>query len=243
MTPDKTYKCNYCNYKCKRKYCWMQHLLTIKHIKNEKENEKEEQFKEKKNKDNIICELVKQNGQMIELLKQNQNIPPSKITINNTFNIHLFLNETCKNAMNFNEFIKSINIDLNDLISMGKLGYVNGISTIINTNLNSLNVLERPLHCTDIKREILYVKDNNMWSKDVNKIKLKNAIKQISNKNILLIQKYKQMFPEYNNFSSDTSLQYDKILVEALGGNNSKTNYEKKIIKKISNFVAIKKTQ
>jgi hypothetical protein len=114
--------------------------------------------------------LLEQNKTIIELSKTNQitntNSHNNVNSNNKTFNLQLFLNETCKDAMNITEFIDSIQLQLSDLENVGKLGYVNGISKIIINKLNALEETKRPIHCTDPKREILYVKDENIWKKD-----------------------------------------------------------------------------
>ena len=125
--------------------------------------------------------LVKQNAELLEVIKNGTN--NTNISYNNsnnkTFNLNLFLNETCKDAMNITDFVDSIKLQLSHLESVGKLGFVEGISNIITTNLKALDVTQRSVHCTDKKREVLYIKDENKWEKeDEDKKKLRKVIKK-----------------------------------------------------------------
>lgn len=128
--------------------------------------------------------LIEQNKTMMGLAEKAGN---NNINFNNnkTFNLNLFLNETCKDAININDFISSIQIQLNDLEVTGRLGHVEGISKVVIVNLNTLKEHLRPIHCSHYKREVIYIKDNEEWTKDNdNKDKMKNIIKQIANKNM-----------------------------------------------------------
>jgi len=153
-------------------------------------------------------------------------------TTNNSFNLQFFLNETCKNAMNITDFIDSIKLQLSDLISVGELGYVEGISNIIVKNLSALDVTERPVHCTDKKRETFYIKDEDKWEKDENDKKIRKLIKNVAYKNQKLFPKFKESYPDYNNSNSKYSDQYSKIVIESLADGDIEK--EDKIIKKIS---------
>jgi hypothetical protein len=158
---------------------------------------------------------------------------------NNSFNLQFFLNETCKNAMNINDFMNSIKLQLSDLISIGEVGYVEGISNIIVKNLNALDITERPVHCTDKKRETIYIKDEDKWEKDEDDKKLKKFIKNIAYKNQKLFPQFKEKYPDYNDSESIRSDQYSKIVIESLDDNNEEKN--NKIIKNISKAVTIDK--
>ena len=162
---------------------------------------------------------------------------------NKAFNLNFFLNETCKDAMNIMDFVDSIKLQLSDLENVGKFGYVEGISNIIVKNLNDLDVTERPIHCTDKKRETLYIKDEDKWEKeDEEKKKIKKVIKHVANKNVRLIKKYKEVHPDCIKSSSKFSDQYDKIIVEAMGGSgDNDAEKEEKIIQRISKNVTIDK--
>lgn len=156
---------------------------------------------------------------------------------NKAFNLNFYLNETCKNAMNMSEFIDSINLQLSDLERVGELGYVEGISKIIVDNLNKLDATERPVNCTDKKRETMYIKDDNKWEKDDENQKLNKAVKKIAYKNTKLFPQYKQKYPEYKDADSIYSDQYSKIVIESL--KDDRENNEK-VIKNISKVTTIK---
>jgi hypothetical protein len=158
---------------------------------------------------------------------------------NKTFNLQVFLNETCKNAMNLTDFIDSIKLQLSDLIKIGEIGYVEGISNIITSNLQSLDITERPIHCTDKKRETVYVKDEDKWEKDDdNNNKIRKLIKKVAYKNENLLPQYKQKHPGCNYSESKYADQYSKIVIEAMSGDKEKDD---KIIKNISKAITINK--
>jgi hypothetical protein len=160
---------------------------------------------------------------------------------NKTFNLQFFLNETCKDAMNITDFVDSIKLQLSDLIKVGEIGYVEGISNIITKNLNALDVTQRPVHCTDKKREVLYVKDENKWEKeDEDKNKIRKVIKKVMIKNQRLLPEYKEKYPDYNKASSKISDQYNTIIVESMGGRgDNDLEKEDKIIKNITKVTTI----
>jgi hypothetical protein len=162
---------------------------------------------------------------------------------NKSFNLQLFLNETCKDAMNIMDFVESINLQLSDLEKVGKLGYIDGISNIIVKNLKALDISERPIHCTDKKREIIYVKDENKWEKEnETNNKMKKAIKLISNKNIKMLNTFKEKYPDCLKSESKYSDQYNKIVIESFGGNGDNDDEkENRIIQKIAKEVTIDK--
>jgi hypothetical protein len=194
----------------------------------------------------LIVMLVKQNSELLEVLKNGtHNTTNSHNTNSNnkTFNLQFFLNETCKDAMNIMDFVDSIKLQLTDLEKVGQIGYVDGISNIITSNLKALDVTQRPIHCTDKKREVLYIKDKNKWEKETEeKETLRNAIKKVSAKNIKLLPQFKEEYPDCGKSASKYSDQYNKIVVESFGG-NSETNVgnEDKIIKNIAKNVLLDK--
>jgi hypothetical protein len=196
----------------------------------------------------IMKEIMKeQQNMMVEVLKNGTHHNTTNNVNNNshnkTFNLQLFLNETCKNAMNLTDFIDSIKLQLSDLVNIGEVGYVEGISSIITSNLQALDVTERPIHCTDKKRETVYIKDEDKWEKeDDNKNKLRKIIKKVAYKNEKLLPQFKEKYPGYNNSESKYSDQYSKIVIEAMGGagNNDKEK-EDKIIKNISKVITLDK--
>jgi len=193
----------------------------------------------------LIMMLVKQNAELLEVLKNgtNNTVISNNHSNNKTFNLQFFLNETCKDAMNIMDFVNSIQLQLSDLESVGKLGFIEGISNIITTNLKALDITQRPVHCTDNKRETIYIKDENKWEKeDEQKIKLRKAIKKIATKNLCLIPKFKEAHPDCNRSSSRFADQYNKIIIEACGGSgNNDLEKEDKIIRNIAKNVTIDK--
>jgi len=189
--------------------------------------------------------VMSQNNTILELSKNNSitNNTTHNNSNNKTFNLNVFLNETCKDAMNIMDFVDSIKLQLSDLERVGELGYIDGISNIIVKNLNNLDVTKRPVHCTDKKRETMYIKDENKWEKedDQNK-KIRKVIKKVADKNIKLIPKFKEEHPDYGKSTSKFSDKYNKIIVEAMGGSgDNDLEKEDKIIKKISSVTIIDK--
>ena len=201
----------------------------------------------------LIVEIIKQNQEFKDLLlEQNKTIIElsknnSSNTINShnkTFNLQLYLNETCKDAMNIMDFVDSIKFQLSDLECVGELGYVNGLSKIIIRNLKALDEHMRPVHCSDLKREKIYVKDADKWEKEApdNKI-LKNAIKYIAHKNVKMIPAFREKYPDCIYSDSRKSDQYNRLIIEAMGGDgNDENEKSNKIIKKIVKEILIDKT-
>ena len=198
---------------------------------------------------NLIIEMVKSNSDLqkniLEMCKQLQPINNTNTNINTinsnnkSFNLNLFLNETCKNAMNIMDFANSIELNLSDLEKVGELGYVEGISKIIIDNLKLLDVTERPVHCSDFKRDVLYVKDEDKWEKDnIDNAKIKKVINCVTNKNISLIPKWKKENPDCVNSNSTKSTKINKIIMESMETDKTK---EEKIIKNIAKEVIINK--
>ena len=162
---------------------------------------------------------------------------------NKTFNLQFFLNDTCKNAMNLTDFVSSLQIDLTDLESVGELGFVNGLSKLIINGLNDLEECERPVHCSDLKRESIYVKDDNKWEKeDAENTKMKKALKQIAHKNIKMLPIWKTQNPDCKRSESHLSDKYSHLVIEAMGGSGDNDEEKaNKIIRKIAKEVTIKK--
>jgi hypothetical protein len=201
------------------------------------------------NKD-IVLHLLNQNKQLqeqiIELCKDksitNNTITNMNNSHNKTFNLQVFLNETCKDAMNLTDFVDSLQIQISDLEKVGKEGFVAGISNIILKNLKALDVTMRPVHCSDQKRETMYIKDQNEWHNDSKELpenqKLKKAIKQIAHKNICKIPEWKKLYPDCIYADSRKSDLYNHIMYEAMDHNEANSE---KIIKKIAKEVGISK--
>jgi hypothetical protein len=211
---------------------------------------------------NLVLEVVKQNQELMiqhnETQKQNKELTNKLFEIckngtnntlinnnsnNKTFNLNVFLNEQCKDAMNIMDFVDSLKLQLSDLENVGKMGFVQGISNIIVQNLKALDIHKRPVHCSDSKREVMYIKDENKWEKENDeKLKLRKAIKHIAHKNSKLIPEFRAKYPDCGKSDSKKSDQYNKLVIEAMGGSgNEDYDNENKIIKKIAKEVVIDK--
>ena len=204
----------------------------IKEYINDKDNKQHE----------LIIQLIKNQTELQSVMKEivksgimtnshNTNTTNSHNTNNNTFNLHMYLNETCKNAMNLSEFIEKINPTLEELELTGRVGYAKGISHIFTNRLDGVNKEEKPIQCTDGKREVLYIKENNIWNKeDGEKTLLKKAIKTITHKNLCNISEWKKIYPDCTNSESRKNDTYLKIVLNSMpGGSDEETisNYEK----------------
>jgi hypothetical protein len=247
------YVCLICNKKYKdnsglwrhKKICKNIDKIVDEHDNNESNNIK--LFNNDITDKELIMLLIKENTEMRNMMMkviENGTYNTTNTTTNNNshnkaFNLNFFLNETCKNAMNITDFVDSIKLQLSDLMEVGELGYVEGISKIIVKNLNNLDETERPIHCTDKKRETFYIKDKGQWEKeDDEKKKIRDTIKIIANRNIRLLPQFREKFPDYNNAYSKTSDKYEKIVIEAMVCDKDK---DEKIIKNISKVTGISK--
>ena len=198
-----------------------------------------EQSKENKQ---LTTAMIEQQTKVIELCK-NEIYNTTNINSNNqSFNLQFFLNETCKNAMNITDFVNSVQIQLSDLENLGEIGYVDGISNIIIKNLKKLDVTQRPVHCTDKKREVLYIKNENKWEKeDVQNKQIRRVIKQVAFKNTKLLKSFREKYQDCGKSDSKYSDQYNKLVIEAMGGKGNDSEKEDKIIKNIVKEVSIHK--
>ena len=200
------------------------------------------------NLSNIVVELIKSNTdlqkQMMEVCK-NSNVNNSINTINSnnkTFNMQFFLNEQCKDAMNIMDFVNSMTLEFSDLEDVGKLGYVEGISNIIIRKLNEMDIYKRPIHCSDGKREIMYVKADDIWEKENSTYdRLRKAIKYITKKNGDMMLPWSQKNPACMNTSHPLNETYIQIMNQCMGGKESFVESENKIMKKIAKAVVIDK--
>ena len=200
------------------------------------------------NDKNLIMMLIKENKEiknmMFEIMKNSSNITNNNHinSHNKTFNLQVFFNETCKDAMNINDFVNSIQLQLDDFERMGEVGYAQGISDIITNHLNALDVTQRPVHCTNKKRETMYVKEDNQWIKeDENKTKIKKMIKRIENKNIHIIPQFQKKYPNHANPKSHESDKYHKTIIEVMDGMGGSEGKQDKIIRNITKHTTIHK--
>ena len=219
---EKTFECD-CGKKYKDKSGLWRHHKQCQYIKpNENnivdiiQNHNTEQMK-------LFTEAIKTT--VIEVMKNGSVITNNNNTNNNsnshnkTFNLNLYLNETCKDAINIEDFVKSIKVQIEDLEYTGRQGYVDGITNIILNNLHSIHVHQRPIHCTDEKREILYIKNEGEWIKEAdNKPVLTNAIKTIANENIKQINEWTQLYPDCKEADSKKNNLYLKIVSNSMSG-------------------------
>jgi hypothetical protein len=184
--------------------------------------------------------------QMIDVCKTsgNNNTSNSYNNSNNkTFNMQVFLNEKCKDAMNIMDFVNSMTLQLSDLEDVGELGYVEGISKIIIRKLNEMDVYKRPIHCSDYKREVMYVRDDDIWEKENSTYdKLRKAIKHITKKNGDLMIPWRDQNPQCMNNRHRLNDVYLRIMNQSMGGKGEFVDSENKIIKKLSKAVYIDKS-
>jgi len=189
----------------------------------------------------VLLELIKQNQEFKQLLvEQNKQVLSlvskptiTNNTLNNNFNLTVFLNETCKDAMNLTDFVDSLKLTLTDLENTGKLGYEEGISQIFINGLKQLEVNKRPIHCSDTKREKLYVRDQDAWEKDQEKERVRKAVRRIANKNVNQITDWIKENPESLDYNSKLNDQYLNMVLKSTGG-STKEEEEKRINKVIS---------
>ncbi len=191
--------------------------------------------------------IIEQNSKLIELASTKNTTVINNTTNNtNNFNLQMFLNVQCKDALNISEFVDSLQPKIEDLETTGRLGYVEGISKIFLNGLQGLDINKRPIHCSDQKRETIYIKDNNIWEKESeNREKLKLAIKTVASKNIKQIPLWQKENPDCFDSSSKKNDQYLRIVSNAMNGltpEETQKNYDK-IISKLAKEVVIQKDQ
>ena len=237
-----THNCEYCNkiyhnrsslWKHKQK-CMYQYREAVN---NGSENNISLEVIEKEDTHTALFELIKQNQEFKELLveqqKENQglqkqlleavkdvkHVTNNTVNSNNKFNLNFFLNEQCKDAMNISEFLENMQLDMEDLLETGRLGYVNGISRIFINKLRELDTYKRPLHCTDLKRETLYIRDNDVWEKEENsKETLRKLVDKVANKNCKTMRKWTEENPNYTEMDTIENEEFMKLSSAILGG-------------------------
>ena len=187
--------------------------------------------------------IVEQNQKILEFVKEDKNVTINNTNSNNRqFNLNIFLNDHCKDAMNISDFVNSLRIETEELETIGRLGYIRGISNIFIKGLQELDETERPVHCTDKKREILYIKENNVWEKDNEREKVKRVIQDVAHKNFKGLPKWKEDNPNSDDINSNKHDEYVKILNQVVTGiNPTDETGVNKIIKNIATEVCISK--
>lgn len=241
------YECQECQYSTSKKTDYERHCKTLKHRCNSSTcssssassficHECEREFKDRSGlwRHKKKCAGITDKALVLQLLRQNVDLQKSLIemskekpimhtnihhTTNNSFNLNVFLNQTCKDAMNISDFVSSIHFNLEDLENTGRQGYIEGISQIILKNMSKLEQCFRPLHCSDLKREILYIKDNNEWVKETcDKPILTKAIKWIAHENIKQIQHWREQYPDCTDYNSKQNNLYLQIVSNSMNG-------------------------
>ena len=205
----------------------------------------------------LVIELLKQNqdfkAMMVEqhkkmteqqdtILELSKNIGNNNNNNNKTFNLQMFLNTDCKDAINLTDFIKTIQLEMNDMLHIGNTGYVEGISDILIGALNKLQITERPIHCTDVRRETMYIKEDNKWDKsNAENPVLRKAIHYIDKQNQHLLPKWMEENPDSQDLDTPENIQLMKMFANSLGQGEEQSKLNQKILKKILPRVALSK--
>jgi len=256
---NKIYKCESCNkIYSSRVGLWYHNKKCNKNIIIDINNEGKKE-NEINRLTTLMIELIKSNSgfqeKMIEVCKTNNNTN-NIITNNNsnnntdntmnnsnnkTFNLQVFLNEQCKDAMNLSDFMESIELNLTDLENMEKLGYTECMFKNIFGHMDFIDIFSRPLHCSDLKRGIIYIKENGIWEKeDAEHSKLINAIRIVEKKNFKLLKEWSKKYPSFSDSNSPYNDKYVKIFGETMSGDKHNLN---KVIRKLSKECVIDKTK
>jgi hypothetical protein len=178
----------------------------------------------------------------------NNNMTTNHVTVNGnmtnnsnnkTFNINMFLNEECKDAMNMTDFVKTIELDTDDMEDVGKRGFVKGISKIFIDNLEKTEVTKRPIHCSDARRDVLYIKDDNKWEREgIHSKKLLDAIHTVEHKNVILVNEWAKTHPQCENSETQANQIYMTLSKHATDGDDENIT---KVAKQIAKSVIIDK--
>jgi len=171
----------------------------------------------------LLVEQQKENQglqkQLLEAVKDVKHVTNNTVNSNNKFNLNFFLNEQCKDAMNISDFLENMQLDMEDLLETGRLGYVNGISRIFINKLRELDTYKRPLHCTDLKRETLYIRDNDVWEKEENSNEtLRKLVDKVANKNCKTMRQWTEENPNYTEMDTIENGEFMKLSDAILGG-------------------------
>ena len=209
-----------------------------------------ELLKQNKEFKDLILEERREFQQIIKEMSKNMgntvnNNNNTNINSNNKFNLNVFLNEKCKNAMTLKDFVKSINISIQDFIETGERGFIDGISNIIVERINEMEIHDRPLHCTDLKRETVYIKDDDKWEKDEDKVQLRKAVKGVANKNERMRPIWYDSTPDVGIMGTENYEKFFKYSESSLGGCGKEETrlFEDKVMKNVLREVTIDKTK
>jgi len=254
------YSCDICNKNYKSRMGLWQHKQKCSII-NDYENEITIDTNDNSEIVETMMQLIKQNQEFKELIveqqQENQKLQSQLIeavkdsgnTYNNTtnnnqsFNLNFFLNTTCKDAMNMTDFIENMEINFKDIENIGKNGYVNGMTEMILSRIKELDVTKRPLHCTDLKRETMYIKDNDEWSKDTpGNSKLRKMIGYVAKRNYATIPLWRETYPECQNWN-DPKYEFCVDMMKNILGDigEKQTRLDNKVIKNLSKHITVEK--
>jgi len=262
---EPNYDCKLCDVKCSHKSIYDRHILSKRHKNTEistkngstpdlisqllADNSELRRFLIDQSKEHArtLNEQKKETidivNKVLEIAKSTTSNNCNNTTNNNNqkFNINVFLNEQCKDAINFADFVKNIEVSREDIQNTGQLGFVNGISKIIMDNLKQLGVNERPIHCTDLKRETMYIKDEDTWNKEEDDTKLRNAIQTVSRKSVKTLQDWKQVNPDYEDGDSEFSQDCLSMQRHSVAGDDREVYYQK-VARLVAKEVIVDKT-
>ena len=249
ITP-KTYICEHCDRIFNARNSLWYHKQKCSQLSNKLSSQEDTTF-ETTNSSNItiVMDLLKQNQelqkQLIDVVKLNgPSVQNQTINNNQKFNLNFFLNEQCKHAINMSDFIENMKLDLEDLTETGRLGYVDGISRILVNKLQELDIYKRPLHCTDMKRETLYIRENNEWEKqDNSKEKISYLVNRVANKNCKNLRQWTEEHPDYMTMDSPENMEFVTLTQTVLGGIGEQecSQYRDKIVRNVIKEVLINK--
>ena len=262
ITPNAKKKCPIdfncsCGKRFKHQSSYSRHKKTCTYVfEPEPEPEPEPEVKEKalvtqeKTTEDKLLEYIEKQGKVMEKLTEKlEDVNGQTKVINNynttnNFNLNMFLNDTCKNAMNITDFMESIKLTLADMDNLGKVGYVDAVSKVIVDGLNQLDVSERPIHCTDAKRNSLYLKNNDEWNKEAADMpNIKKVIKNVTNKNQSKIYDWMDHNPAHKSLGTAKHREYMSIVGEAMGPTTDEEEITKfkSIINRVSSATVIDK--
>lgn len=236
------FNCEQCGYSCKTKFLWKQHCLTKKHLQSDQYMCEHcgKTYRQRaglwKHKKTCIGDTTLTMKMMEQIKEQNEIIKEMIPMIGNRFNINVYLNEKCRDAINMSDFIDSLNIEYDDLNYTLENGVTKGVSSILVNGLNQLEMTKRPIHCTDVKRETMYIKDNNKWNRDNDREKLASLINSVAYKQQQAVIEWEKLNPDWMN--TDNGKDEYISLVQSIMKNEC---YENKIIKTIAKETLIDK--
>jgi hypothetical protein len=199
----------------------------------------EQASEHKKETTEIVNKVIEQTNKVLDTVKPSNTITANTINNNNQkFNINVYLNEQCKDAINFSDFIKNLEVSREDLENNAQLGFVGGVSKILIDSLKQLDKTERPIHCTDVKRETMYIKDEDKWNKQDDSTKLNKAIQEVTRKSMGTLMNWKEENPDYKDRDSEFSERCIVIQQQSMAAHNRDTYYPK-VVKAIAKEVTI----